>query len=477
MKNSQKLKTVLTATLISAFLASCGGGDQRADLISNQPLYGITLADYTNGLTAAATAGGASSAAGITRSLAGSEIKCGFSGNKITYKTVNAKNQLVNTEAVVLVPQGNGADCSGDRPVVLLAHGTTTDVDYDISSQTNGEGQLAQAFFASRGFVVVAPNYVGYGISKSQPHPYLVEQQQSKDMIDAYKAAKKSNLFKEKAGKLFVTGYSQGGFVAMATHKAMQQEGITVAASAPLSGPYAIQAISDKFFVDGDVNLGATTFYPFIMRAYQEAYGNVYKNPSEVYTADWISKGIATLLPGTNSTITSSGLDAASVFSTTSFSAGGYGIGSSNFIVPDSLVTAYKNDVTTNPDRGNAGPAITSSHPVRNALKNNDLRNWKPNANTQVLLCAGSGDSVVYIENTNLIYDYWIAGGVPSSTITKLDLSATPSGAFAPIQTAFQGTGLPGNRALNKTGAGTAYHSAAAPFCYKAASDFFNILK
>ena len=37
-------------------------------------------------------------------------------------------------------------------------------------------------------------------------------------------------------GQLLVTGYSQGGYVAMATHRALQDAGETVTASAPMSG-------------------------------------------------------------------------------------------------------------------------------------------------------------------------------------------------------------------------------------------------
>jgi poly(3-hydroxybutyrate) depolymerase len=42
--------------------------------------------------------------------------------------------------------------------------------------------------------------------------------------------------------KLFVTGYSQGGYVAMAAARAMQAAGQIVTASAPMSGPYALAA-------------------------------------------------------------------------------------------------------------------------------------------------------------------------------------------------------------------------------------------
>jgi hypothetical protein len=44
--------------------------------------------------------------------------------------------------------------------------------------------------FAAEGYIVVAPNYVGYDTSTLGYHPYLNADQQSKDMIDALTAAR-----------------------------------------------------------------------------------------------------------------------------------------------------------------------------------------------------------------------------------------------------------------------------------------------
>ncbi len=79
---------------------------------------------------------------------------------------------------------------------------------------------------------MVAPNYAGYDSSTLDYHPYLNADQQSKDMIDALTAARTAlphtmTTSTTDGGKLFITGYSQGGHVAMATHRAMQAAGMT----------------------------------------------------------------------------------------------------------------------------------------------------------------------------------------------------------------------------------------------------------
>ncbi len=78
----------------------------------------------------------------------------------------------------------------------------------------NAETLLLAAVFASQGYIVVAPNYAGYDTSTLPYHPYLIADQQSKDMIDGLKAARTalplaSATLTKDSGQLFITGYSQ----------------------------------------------------------------------------------------------------------------------------------------------------------------------------------------------------------------------------------------------------------------------------
>ena len=177
-----------------------------------------------------------------------------------------------------MVPLGGDAVCRGARPILLYAHGTTTDRAFDMTNlqgDPNGEALIMAALFASQGYIVVAPDYAGYGGSTLPYHPYLVADQQSKDMIDASTAAR-SALPAVAApgttddGRLFITGYSQGGYVAMATQRAMQVAGMTVTASAPMSGPYAMAAFVDAIFA-GRVNSGATVSAALLITALESA--------------------------------------------------------------------------------------------------------------------------------------------------------------------------------------------------------------
>ena len=95
--------------------------------------------------------------------------------------------------AALMVPDDSASPCQGERPVVLYAHGTNTNKAFnlaDLESSENGEGLLMAGVFAAEGYIVVAPNYVGYDTSTLGYHPYLNGDQQSKDMIDALTAAR-----------------------------------------------------------------------------------------------------------------------------------------------------------------------------------------------------------------------------------------------------------------------------------------------
>src|SRR5215813_5905763 len=163
---------------------------------------------------------------------------------------------MTTASGALMVPTGGASNCVGTLPIVLYAHGTNPNKNFNIaqiSTSDNGEGLILAAVFAAQGYIVVAPNYTGYDTSTLAYHPYLIASAQANDMMDALAAAKSAlpvstakNVTSN--GKVFVTGYSQGGYVAMATHAAMQAAATPPTASAPMSGPYALSAFGDAIF-------------------------------------------------------------------------------------------------------------------------------------------------------------------------------------------------------------------------------------
>jgi hypothetical protein len=502
-------------TLCLFALVGCGGGSDddsddtpappaRGDLVQKPParLSSLSVADLVAAL-------GANDARVQLAQITGAPL-CRVDVHQLQYHTVGPQGEDTIASGAMMVPAGTDSSCQGDRPVLLYAHGTSSDRAYNIADVTNSdniEGFLMVAVFAAHGYIVIAPNYAGYDTSTLPYHPYLNADQSSKDMIDALTAARSAlpTTFAPttRAGtKLFVTGYSQGGHVAMATHRALEAANTTVTASAPMSGPYALSAFTDAVFY-GNVNLGAPVFATLLINGYQRAYGNVYSAATDVFEARYAS-GIESLLPSTTrrSDLVSQGLlPAQQLFSSTppdpAFApytppttpvdraplfALGFG--------PDNLITnayrlGYLLDAQANPDGAfpnptSGQPPATPAHPLRIASKTNDLRNWTPAA--PVLLCGGNADPTVFYMNTQLMQAYWATTSAPL-TVLDIDSAVTSGDPFGDVKSGFAvAKSLLAASAIAEgatdNGASAVlqdYHAGlVAPFCLSAVRTFFN---
>ena len=416
-----------------------------------------------------------------TLAVAG-QPQCSVSVYKVHYNTIGGAGEATDGSAAVFVPTGGGASCSNSRPVVLYAHGTSLQKSYDMADIANNtEARLAAAVFAAQGFIVVAPNYTGYGGSSLGYHPYLDRVAQAADMIDALRAARTSfgAIGAKDSGKLMVTGYSQGGYVAMATQRAMQDLGtneFTLTAASGMSGPYAIARFGDDLFGGAPRN-GATVIVPMIINAGQHASAALYATPSEVYETQY-APTIVDLVPGSlgsGDLVDQGKLPAAALFAADSQpQTAGYTayFGANNLIRTD-YRNGYLADLAAHPcDQSATSPlACAPAHNLRKWLVRNDLRSYMPSAPT--MLCGGHDDPVVPFFNTTSAASYFSARG---SKITLLDIDNTP-GMNDPYRSAK--AGFVAAKAILRAASGesavaSAYHAGlVAPFCMAATRDYF----
>jgi pimeloyl-ACP methyl ester carboxylesterase len=439
---------------------------------------------------------------------------CTVNVYELNYETIGAKSELTTSTGALMVPSGTASACQGSRPIVEYAHGTSPNKNYDMAqlsgANASSEALILAALFAAEGYIVVAPNYAGYDTSTLSYHPYLVGAQQAAEMMDVLAAAR-SALPVALAPtvtdnhKLFVTGYSQGGYVAMAATSAMQAAGQTVTAAAPMSGPYALAAFGDALFL-GEVDSSAPENVALLVNGYQNAYGNIYSAPTDIFATPYASD-IAGLLPSTTpiSTLYSEGLlpdntlfsstppaaqyasitpattpsDLATVFA--------MGFASTDYLVLNSYRLAYLQDEQANPDGGfpttiTGVPAASPTNTLRQDLKTNDLRNWTPTMPT--LLCGGDEDPEVFFFNTQLMQAYW-AKNAPSAPATVLDIASAPTAndpytdekdAFTAAVTAVEVAAIAGGATDGGQAAVLAdYHAQLLPpFCLAAVKSFFD---
>jgi hypothetical protein len=498
----------LCAALVAMLLSGCGS-DTQTSAVATSNARGMLIEDPPIRLASAdavtlAAQLGALSAGALVLQVAGTPT-CGVDLYYFEYWTVGAKNEPTTASGALMVPTGSAAQCAGPRPIVLYGHGLTIDKTYnvaDITNSANLDGAVAAAVFAAQGYIVVAPNYAGYDISSLSYYPLLIADQNAKDMIDALTAARAAlphSLTPSIAdnGQLFLAGYSEGGYEAMATLRELQAEGKSVTATAGLSGVYAPEAQGDATFY-GSVFFAATFWAPMVINSFQNAYGNQYTALTDIYEPQYTT-GLVTQLPGTlseSAIIEDGGLPESALFSNTPPVTGNpmldaalavpanplfaAGFGASNLIT-NSYRLSYVLDAVATPDGAVPTPepgvplSASAQQPLRAALRLNDMRNgsWAPMS--PVLLCGGDQDPEVFFSlNTGVMASFW--GSLPAGLVTVLDVNATPvpGSPSAPLQQAFQ-QGIAG---ILATGGEQTfieeYHDFVRPFCAVAARNFFS---
>ena len=165
----------------------------------------------------------------------------------LKYLTVDGKGQQVLASALVNVPnKGTGST----SPVLSYQHGTMT---MDAEAPTNRIVVTeASVLIASTGYIVLAPDYVGYGASKGQPHPYLLAAPSASVVNDLLTAAK---YWRQTRGirdnrQLFLVGYSEGAYVSMAAARALEATANPFNQQLALSvlggGPYHVGVTLDE---------------------------------------------------------------------------------------------------------------------------------------------------------------------------------------------------------------------------------------
>lgn len=381
------------ASAVAVLLAACGGSEDntgalRAGIISDTAVATLTKQQIDAGSASILPLTGAA--------------KCDVVVRKVVHTTSGPDGNAGYTAVAAVLAPVASPTCAGPFPMVAYAPGTSVEKARTLANPTSGETGLLTAFFAAQGYVVVATDYLGFSESNFPYHPYLHAESQASTTVDAIRVSRGvlAGLNVPLSGKLFLTGYSQGGHAAMATHRAIEADaslGLTVTAAAPMSGPYDLAgsfAAGLSFLPTGTG--GSSVFTPYVVTGYQKIYKGLYATPSDYFKAPYAT-GIETLLPGAAS------FD--QLFTT----------GKLPVNLGDLLTTQAIADV------GNANSGL------RKALAANSLLGWTPRA--PVMLCAGAKDPVVlYAVNTAAAAADLRARG---AKVTEVDVEQVP--ALAPV--------------------------------------------
>lgn len=184
---------------------------------------------------------------------------------KFKYQTKGVFGDLRNVSGAVLVPKMDPAQFRG---VVLFFHPTLlSKFNVPSYSSENHILKLLASVFASQGYVVATPDYVGMGDDNKVPHPYVAYPKVNTDDGMALLQTVRHYLDEEGAvleGKpldLFVASYSEGGGYALwfnrlaqeqdenaGYKKALASAGYKLRHTAGISGAYDYSGLATEWF-------------------------------------------------------------------------------------------------------------------------------------------------------------------------------------------------------------------------------------
>lgn len=296
----------------------------------------------------------------------------------LRYVTVGVHGEPADASAVLLLP-GGAPGCGSDVPLLGWGRGTETRRAATLAEQAAGVANSPfTAFYAAKGYAVVATDYLGLGRSSYPFHPYLHAGSEASAIIDALRAARgvaRTRGF-PLSQHILLAGYSQGGHAAMAAQRVIERhhaDEFDLVASAPMAGPYDLpRIVGDGWIGRPGAEPLTSILLSYMLVSYQRVYGDLYGRSEELFRQPFAAQ-VEALFPGPFGVFEMAGQPPF---------AGGADL-----------------DALRTPDFVRA-VAQRGDHPFLKALRRNDLlaAGWSPR--TPTLLCGARRDALVPFDST-----------------------------------------------------------------------------
>lgn len=320
----------------------------------------------------------------------GEKAISGLKVYKITYNTEFNGDSVV-ASGLVCVPIG-----SGEYPILSFQNGTNTL--HENAPSVNPDWELYQFLetVSSTGFVLVIPDFIGFGSTSDSFHPYLDKESTVQCTVDMIRATRelmaKHNLDVKLNGDLYITGYSMGGWATLQLHKALETEftgEFNLKASVCSAGPYNLHFIMSNIM--GRANYPMPYFLGYILQSYinLEYIANDY---TDIINEPYASR-IPALYDGT--------LDGETI---------------------NAQLTTSVADLFTENFRNNYKTASEFSS-FRQSLLNNSIEAW--NISAPLVLLHGADDDFIAPQVSENMYNEFLSAGVSQSKIQLVVIPGT----------------------------------------------------
>ena len=165
-----------------------------------------------------------------------------------TYPSININWDTITLSGKVILPKGRKP-----KRLILVSHYTVCSNSEAPSNCFSLEGMLAPM-----GYGLIIPDYLGYGITVNQVHPYLVMDLTARNVLDMYHAVLpwlKAIGMEPEQPEIILMGYSQGGANTMAVERLIETEywadedpqQVKIHRVFAGGGPYDVKATYERF--------------------------------------------------------------------------------------------------------------------------------------------------------------------------------------------------------------------------------------
>jgi len=238
------------------------------------------------------------------------------------------------------------------------------------------------------GYVAAIPDYLGLGDSPGL-HPYHHASSEATAGVDMLRAARAYCASSSIAlnGQLFLCGYSQGGHATMALHRELEAyhtNEFTITASAPMAGAYDLSGVTAEDMLGGRPQPNPY-YFAYLLAAYQAVY-HFAPNLADLLAPPYN----ATLPPLLNGQYTGGQINAAMP-------------ADARLVLKPAVLAALQSD---------------PNHPLRIALRDNDLYLWTPRAPMRLHHC--SGDQDVVFANSQVAWESFRSRGAQVELLDPL---------------------------------------------------------
>ena len=419
IKAIQKSIKYLLALSLVVFVSACGvdgnEGENSVEDGSSELVSAIVLKDINDSYMMNVLV-----AADLNKTNAfGYQNAFGYKSVKITYNTVGQDNKPVVASGLLVIPtiseqyKASLASIGKSYSVSMICdnHGT---IFTNAQAPTNVAQQtfypLALPMVGLAGFAGIYPDYVGFGDSNTTVHPYILKKAAARNAVDMIKAS--MNYMQEHGTvlnhQLYITGYSEGGYNAMATAQSIENgalPNVNVMGVAPMAGPYNVEDLANR-----ELNATHRMAYPAFLADLGYSYTHYYNDVNLSNIAVPTLGQFQLAFNGLNDTVPIHiilGLGAIDANGTVTDY--GFYTHTADELFKDTFISDYQNNV---------------NNLMRQKFVENSLDNWTPKSKMNLIQCLGD-DIIPFSESNNTYNKFKAAGadmtltGIPTSILKQ----------------------------------------------------------